>query len=246
MTSWNTIQNELKELNSSLPSERVPETYRVPQGYFENFASFVLQRIKNEAISAEEELKMLSPVLAGLSKQTPFSVPEGYFNNLSGDIPAIITEEQLPAVLLQAGKEMPFQMPAGYFDGLAGEILQKVQPARPMAKVVSLNSGKWMRYAVAAMVAGIIAVSSIFYLNGKTTDSSTQSEDWIARQLKNISDQELDAFIINADANNTTLAQNKGTGKTEIRSLLKDVPDSELEKFLNEVPFDNEDLSEVN
>lgn len=242
MTSWNTIKNELQELNSNLPLTRVAEPYQVPQGYFESFAASVLQRIKSENLSAEDELKILSPVLAGLSKKMPFSMPDGYFNDVTQSISSISADESLPDVLLKAGKKMPYVVPAGYFENLSGELLKKLEPARPAAKVISIGAAKWMRYAAAAVVAGIIVLSSLVYFNGnKTADSSSSSEDWIAKQLKNVSDKELDAFIITTDADATTLANNHTGSKTEIRKLLKDVPEGELEKFLDEVPFDSED-----
>ena len=246
MTSWNTIQNELKELNSSLPLQKVPQAYQVPKGYFENFADSVLLKIKKTAESVDQELESLSPVLAGLSKKMPFSLPEGYFNKISEDLSGIVADEPLPQVLAEAGKSMPYQVPSGYFENISVEVLKKLQPPKTTAKVVSFSSTKWMRYAVAAMVAGIIAVSGLVYYNSNQTANPTQSEDWIAKELKNVSDQELDAFIITTEENTTSLANNNMAAKKEIRSLLKDVPDSELEKFLDEVPFDSEEFSHIN
>ena len=243
MKTWNTIQNELKELDSSLSSAKLPEVYAVPEGYFENFAQTVLQKIKSDAASASEELETLSPLLAGLSRKMPYSVPQGYFSEISNQLPGITSDEKLPEVLVKAGKLMPYEVPVGYFEDLPTTILNKVNPMRKTAKVISMNS-RWMKYAAAAMVAGIIAISSIFYFgNRKGTEPSVHSEQWIASKLKNVSTKEIEEFINTADINSTALAQ-RSSGKTEVRSLLNDVPDSELDKFLDEVPL--EEYSEMN
>lgn len=243
MKTWNTIQNELKELNSSLSSEKLREVYAVPEGYFENFAQTVLQRIKSD-VSASEELETLSPLLAGLSKKMPYSVPEGYFNEINTQLTGITSDEVLPSILVKAGKSMPYGVPAGYFEELPNIVLNKIKPTKQPAKVISIGRN-WMRYAAAAIVAGVVVVSSIFFFSNKNdgTEPSVQSEQWVASQLKNVSDRELEEFIKTADISTTALAQNN-TGKTEVRSLLNDVPDVELEKFLSEVPV--EVYSDVN
>lgn len=240
MKSWTTIQNELQELNSTLPAQKLPDVYAVPEGYFENFAQTVLQKIKGTAF-VSEELEGLSPLLAGLSRKMPFSVPEGYFNQISESIPAIAADESLPPILIKAGKSMPYKVPAGYFNELSSVILKKISTPKEKAKVISIGSRNWMRYAAAAMIAGVITISSIMYFGKtKTIDPSVQSGEWVAKQLKNVSNQELEEFINTADINATAIAQNEKNGNTEIQKLLKDVPDAELEKFLNELPMDQE------
>jgi len=141
-----TIQEELKALNIELPMEKGSEIYSVPQGYFEGFAAFVLQRIKaQEAVSASEEISALSPLLAGLSKKMPFSVPEGYFSKNTEALSGLVNEEVLPEVL-QNAKEMLYAVPTGYFENFPNIILKKVNPKQ--AKIISINSARrWMRYA---------------------------------------------------------------------------------------------------
>src|SRR5690606_25902048 len=53
------------------------------EGYFDSLPGIVMSRIKAEAAeSAEEEMQVISPLLAGLPKKPVYSVPEGYFENL--------------------------------------------------------------------------------------------------------------------------------------------------------------------
>lgn len=245
MNSRTTIQEELKELNSQLPLEKGPELYSVPQGYFEGFADSVLQRIKAEnAVSASEELENLAPFLAAIPKKLPFTVPEGYFSQSADDLSDLVKEENLPE-FLQTGKKMPYTVPVGYFENLPELILRKVSPKE--AKVISIGlHRKWMRYAVAAMVAGIIAVSGIFYFGNKPVDAATQPHEWVAKKLKNVPDKELDEFINTADVNSTAIAKTETSDKTEVRKLLKDIPDEELDEFLNELSIDSDEASAIN
>lgn len=238
MKTWNTIQNELKELNSSLSSEKPPEVFAVPEGYFENFAQSVLQRFKSETGSALGELEALSPLLAGLSRKMPYSIPEGYFNNIASQLPAITSDELLPEALMKAGKSMPYPVPADYFEELPATILNRLNPVRKTAKVISMGS-RWMKYAAAAVIAGVVTITSIFYFSNRNngTEPSVHSEEWVASKLKNVSNQELEEFINTAGFNSTALAQTS-SNKTEVRSLLNDVPDADLEKFLDEVPLE--------
>src|SRR5688572_6066835 len=100
-----TIQNELNGLNSHLPFEK-SEIYTVPEGYFENFARSVLQRLGSNSTSAVEELENLSSILAGIPKKMPFMVPEGYFNAVTEDVSGWVKEEEIPE-FLKAGKKTP-------------------------------------------------------------------------------------------------------------------------------------------
>ena len=247
MNSWTTIQNELKELESSLLQQKIDHCYLVPDGYFQQFAQSVLDRIRaTESLSAGEELASLSPFLASIPKKIPYGVPEGYFGNISADLEGITNGEGLPEVIAQVGKLMPYDVPSGYFENLPATLLDKVSAPPPASKVISFNVRKWVTYAAAAAIIGIISYSSIFFLGNRNTEPTVGSEEWIANKLQNVSSKELDEFINIADVSTASVGQKPSAGKTELRNLLKDVPNDELEKFLKEVPFGGEDPSAVN
>jgi len=243
MNNRTAIKDELNELNSLLPLEKGPEVYSVPAGYFEGFAESVVQRLKIDSLSSSEELEEIAPFLASLPKEMPFSVPDGYFSETTEGLSDWVKEESLPQ-FLQSGKQMPFSVPDGYFESLPGIILKKVSPRE--AKVIPISSSrKWMRYAVAAMVAGIIAVSSVLYFgnNNQAIDPASESYEWVATNLKNVPNKELDEFINTTYISSSALANTNASDKTEVRKLLKDISDSEINKFLEEIPIGNEDLS---
>lgn len=238
------ILNELKDLNSSLPSETAPNPYIVPQGYFEGLADAVLAKIKGEnAVSALEEIAQLSPLLAGLSRKMPYDVPAGFFD--ATDLSGVAEEERLPEVLARLDKTMPFEVPPGYFETLPGMMLHRV--AKPQDKVVSMGK-RWMRIAAAAVVAGLIAVSGFIYFNNKPATVSVDHPGWVATKLKDVETKDLEQFIEQA---NVSIAQNKPKTKpvsttADAESLLKDVSNEELGSFLEEVPVEDEEIILLN
>src|SRR4051812_45865246 len=175
------IQDELNDLNSSLPADSNAFIYSVPEGYFDNLASAVLAKIKGEhPVTASEEISELSPLLAGLSRVMPYSIPDNYFQDLS----AITDEKEESAVLPYIGKTMPYEVPSGYFDNLSDEVLGKLKPST--AKVIPMYRKKWMKMAVAAAIVGIIAISGFFYFN-KKDNISVNNPQWVAKNIKNVS-----------------------------------------------------------
>ena len=94
--------------------------------------------------------------------------------------------------------------------------------------------------AAAAVVSGIILLSGLAYFKSGTT-----SADPVAVEIKKASTEELNAFIKTADVSSTddnSTAQNT----KDVRQLLKDVSDGELETFLNQVPTEDEEEFDIN
>ena len=72
------------------------------------------------------ELKQLSPVIAGMEKINVFTVPVGYFENLSEDILTGIASEKGSGIITLP--DFPSaDIPLGYFDTLADTILGKIK-----------------------------------------------------------------------------------------------------------------------
>lgn len=241
MNSRIEIHRELEQLNSSLPLNAKMPVFDLPQGYFENFASAVLAIVKgNTAESASEELAALSPLLAGLPRQTPFAIPENYFHeNL---VPPVTAAEELPAWMHQA-RTMPHAVPAGYFDNFSAAVLQQVAPKKEQGRVVSMFSRNWVRYAAAAVVTGAIVLGGFLFSGNNGPSLSSQPEAWLENKLRNVSSEELDDFIEVVEIAGTETALQKGASRPEVRRMLKDVPVSELDAFLDQLPADTEQLN---
>ena len=242
MSSRNIILEELKSLNSGLLIKDLQEpVFSLPENYFESFADEVLKKIKSqEAQSVMDELKGLSPMLAGISRKLPYAVPENYFSEITEEIPVLIGNEEIPAVLAEAGKEMPYHVPQGYFAGLADKMLNSV--AKKPAKVISMQR-RFVRMAVAAVIAGIMVVSGFMYFNQSKVDPNTNPEQWLTKNLKGVSGEEMDSFIETADiSSEEPIISNT----TEVRQMLSDVSVNEMDAFLAQIPTDDDELMVIN
>ncbi|RYY90488.1 MAG: hypothetical protein EOO15_02325 [Chitinophagaceae bacterium] len=222
------IALELQEAGVNLPAGLIVAPYAVPHGYFAAFADTVLARIRQQETAAE--LEELSPLLAGLSKKMPFAVPDGYF-----------AEVPVPSLLDSIDRGMPYSVPSGYFDSLPETLLAKVAPQE--AKVVRMRP-RWIRMAAAAVVGGIIAVGGWIYETRVPASPGVRAEIAVQNGLKSVPDQALDEFIENTDpAASASLASN-GNTHSEVKSMLNDVPVSEMDAFLEQVPLD--DVPDIN
>jgi hypothetical protein len=234
------IQEELTELSSDLLYDKQPPVFTVPEGYFENFAASVLLRIKDYGNnSVDGELKEISPLLASIPRNMPYSIPDNYFVQALEEIP-VITNETVIFGELKAAKQMPYNVPDDYFSSLSGNILSKID-TKPAAKVVHMSSRNWMRYAVAAVLAGVIMLSGIIYFYGSSgVNPDIESQAWVSNKLKDVSNEDLQEFIENADykINGREIVQK--WSKAEVKNMLNDVSDKELDAFLNSIPADDE------
>ena len=159
------ILNELRDISPSLAEMEKVNVFTVPEGYF---------------IDLDE--KIATTVFLQVDKKENFQkAPEGYFDSLSNKILSRIKEEEEDAVneikslspaLHYLKQEDVFTVPEGYFDGLSDTILNKVKGQN--AKVVSFNSvKKWWKYAAAAVVAGIITITSLQLFKTQDTNNGT-------------------------------------------------------------------------
>ncbi len=235
MNIRDTITQELTALNSTLPPVIKP-VFSVPEGYFENFASSVLKKMKAAELP-EDELAVESPLLAGLSRQMPFSVPVDYFSSLAYEIPVLIGNTGLPSILKELSHINPHTVPEGYFETLPGVVMSKVH-VKPAAKLVFMQRAAWLRVAAIAAVIGFV---TLFYLNSQDGNGTVQRLDtWVANSLRDVSDKALEDFVKGAEVAAATPGVQSAAKAAEVRSLLKDVSDGELEDFLSAVPSDEE------
>jgi hypothetical protein len=72
------------------------------------------------------ELKELSPLLAGMEKVNVFAIPEGYFDGVSAAVLIGVKEEEKNSLPVFSGR-LTFGVPGGYFESLAGNILAKIK-----------------------------------------------------------------------------------------------------------------------
>ncbi len=242
MTQNSNILQELNELESSLAGLAAQNIYSVPDGYFEGLAGQVLNRIKAmEAANAAEELGYLSPMLSNMSKQLPYTVPAGYFEGLeeqlmqtvrnSNDYQTATEElETLSPLLSGLKKEMPYSVPQGYFENLATDI--NTQANKTETKVISLGSRKWFRYAAAAVVVGVIATLSFMLINQDKVTADKDSYAWVKKNIKKVSTEKIEEFIQLTDEDKSVASID--TKIEDVKELVKDVPENEIQSLLND------------
>jgi hypothetical protein len=232
--SQENLQDEPGGMENNLPETQTP--YTVPDGYFDGLAQSILSKIKdNSIISTADELNAMSPLLASISRKMPYSVPENYFTSLTENLPILINEDQESAILKYIDRGNPFEVPVGYFENLPDQVLNKVSNRNKGARVIPMRPHKWRKLAVAASIA-VIAVSGVFYFTGKSI-----SKDPIA-QIKTASNNELNDFLNTTDINPSSSATASFTNTGEVKQLLQDVPDNELNNFVNQEGLDDGSL----
>ena len=242
MTNRNTILNELANLGSVLANHDPQNIYAVPAGYFEGLADQILNRIKAlEASNAKDELSYLSPFLSNFSKEMLYPVPAGFFQDLSEDVLKKISEhkyhqtskeeiESLSPLLSSLKNKNPYSIPAGYFEKIETRLEKKE------AKVISITKRRWYRLAVAAVIIGIVAISGLAIFKSKQVDPNKNPQAWIEKNVdKKVSKNKLDEFVKLAEGESTSVTNEKDDVKlAEIKELMKDVPEKEIEDFLND------------
>ncbi|MBL7724358.1 MAG: hypothetical protein JNK27_09410 [Chitinophagaceae bacterium] len=239
MTQRDNILQELRELQSKLAEHTPGNIYSAPTGYFDGLVEEVLRRIRAlEAENAVDELAYLSPLLSKLSKDMPYTVPAGYFEEIETSLISSVSTgsqsakeelETLSPLLSGLKKEMPYSVPAGYFENL-GE-----KRASNKTKVVSLGSRKWIRFAAAAIVTGIIVTTGYFFLYGDKVSVDSDSYKWVKVNTKKVSTEKIDEFI------QLTQEEKSGQGtiasvekNQDIKELVKDIPENEIQSLLND------------
>lgn len=242
MTQKDNILQELKELDSRLADVVLQNIYTVPAGYFDNLAEQVLARIKAmQASNAADELNALSPQLGKVSREMPYSIPKDYFATLSDNVLKTIhtaglsAKDELAAIsplLSSLKKENPYHIPEGYFESLP---TTKPKEARqPSAKVVSMFSRSWFRYAAAAVVTGIIVLGSLSLFTNEQ-ESGGKALARFTRDVIKMDEQQKDDMIdfFDAGLNGKETAQVNTDNKNsqEVKELLVGVSEEELKDF---------------
>lgn len=98
--------------------------------------------IKTEIVN---ELKEISPFIAGLERVNPYTVPAGYFEELS--LPFLSNAAESSSLLQSLSTKNPMRVPEGYFDTLADTLLAKIKLQESQSVDEELRSLSPMLYA---------------------------------------------------------------------------------------------------
>ncbi len=190
----NEIIEELNNVSPLLAGIGKKNIFSVPNGYFDELPINIIKTINTN-------LKDVYP--------DTLKVPDGYFENLSTTVlgkiksvedNALQEVRSLSPMLYSIQNENVFKVPAGYFKNVSNDILHTVTKI-PLSKVVQIKQRDsiW-QYAAAAIVTGVIGLSSLINLNSasktamnKDNNISVSSSIQTASQYKN--EQQINAAI---------------------------------------------------
>jgi hypothetical protein len=236
MTQRDTILQELNELESSLVSISSSNVYSVPSQYFEGLATTIMGRIK--------ALEFLETI----GRETPYKVPAGYFDGLEKRIMEAVLQsgyeqtpeeelESLSPLLSGLKKTSPYSVPNGYFENLG---VPSTDTTREKAKVVSLTNRKWFRYAAAAMVTGVVAISS-FLIFGN--NDPAKPEDIVKQTVKSVGEEGINNFI-ELTGDEIITEETPAIAQAEIKAMVRNISDEEIQDFVDDAQATESDPGE--
>lgn len=203
-----------------------------------------------------DELEGIAPGFNLPPAPPPYSVPDGYFNALPEQVMQRIRSleadpvqeelETLSPLLADArgtSPRQPLSTPKGYFNDLSEKIMAGInQYQETPAKVVPMQSRRrYLSWAVAACLIGLIGVSAVFLLRQNAGNGNN-----IATQLAGVSDQEIVEYLqAHSDAfDNDAIFSNVSNVEVaeelpRISTSLNDLPAEAIEKYLENSGWSN-------
>ena len=236
------ILQELLEISLFLADIQPLCPFKVPEGYFITLSEDILNKIRVEYILGDRI-------------SNTYQTPDGYFENFASKVVSKInavssfesevqTEFSVLAPLLNTiNKQEVYSVPSGYFDQT--NFSTAAQNVKKEKKIFTLpNARRWLQYAAAAMVGGILVMGAFLFTDNKSyLDFESQEKLSISKELKKISETELEIFINNPEHSVSNAVSNPSTseaGLVEIKNNMQKVTDEELTQYLKEnaEPFD--------
>ncbi len=224
MTQKDIIFEELKSISPSLISLNQSNVFIVPKGYFEGLATDIIAKIKQESL-----------LIA--AKSNTFQVPENYFETLSDSILSKIRIDEnefvdelknVAPLLNTISKQNIYTVPKNYFETFEVNKI-KQQPA----KVISLSiARRWVTYAAAAIIAGVLITGGFLYEN-KTTGFD------VSKALNNFSDEDLHSYVENNAVEFNVEGNVLDQEMPDINQSLKGLGDDDLQQYLEEAENSN-------
>jgi hypothetical protein len=237
MENRHEIVKELHDISPFLAGTQPVNPFTVPEGYFDALPGIVLEKTKMETL------------LASASGDT-YGVPSGYFDSLAGNILSKIksnisdTREELDEIaplLNTISKREVYTVPAGYFENR--DFAGSVQSVKPQAKLVGMRRAKkWIQYAAAAMIAGVLVTGAFLYTDTNVSKGNAQYEPIdLSSELNKLNAEELVTYLNNPEQ---ATASNLLAGDIELGDVKKHIQklsDEELNNYLKEngEPLDN-------
>jgi hypothetical protein len=228
------ILQELREISPLIADFQSVNPYRVPEGYFTSLSVAIVEKIRIETV-------------LGQASADTYGVPAGYFEGLSANILSKIkTGEannevrielaEVAPLLNTISREQVYTVPSGYFEELD---LTAAMKTPKEGKVVTLRiARKWMQFAAAAVMAGILVTGAFLFTDdrGSLNQTKTDIPD-VSSEMNKVSEDELVTYLdytehIIAAPAATSLATEAELA--DVKNNLHQLSDEELNQYLKE------------
>ena len=229
------ISGELQMVSPYLAAVPKLNPYSVPSEYFDGISDTIVDEIRDNQ-------------LLNSNLNITYSVPEQYFEGLAQSILAKIALEeednlaQLAPVLTAVSKKNVYSVPTGYFTQPVAIPAEEAQSG----KLVTLKKyRRFIQYAAAAMVAGILVSGAFLYTDSKSFMEQEKKErlDIPAPARSNDSllydagMKDNDSVEAEEEAEETTLKINKSSVDSQSHDFSKKIgllSEEELKRYLEE------------
>jgi len=141
---------------------------------------------------------------------------------------AALELETISPLLSELKYKSTYTVPQGYFESFPETMVKKVTGRE--TKVVGMGGRKWFRYVAAAVMIGFIATTGLLFFNRQGTSGAT-SHELVKKMMKKVSTDEINSFI-ESSIETPAVAQVPTTN--EVKSLMKDISDKEIQDFLTD------------
>ncbi len=248
METTTDILNELTSISPLIAGMNKVNVFTVPQGYFESIGNTVLACL----------MEGHETVYPKKITQYP-DIPKGYFDHLADSILDKIKATETAAdeirnlspLLYGIQNNEIFEVPDGYFAHISDNILNKVKPQSN--KVISMRrQNVFIKYAVAAMMAGVIALGLYKYIDkprsGSGNSSTVATLDSTIEKGRNMNDQQFNEALGNLTETDIAKYLEKNGDITDVAVLKNNLDESNLpsqedylldettlEKYLNKI-----------
>ncbi|AYD46888.1 hypothetical protein [Arachidicoccus soli] len=223
------------------------ELYKVPEGYFNELAEQVVEKLRSEAFS----------------NARGYVVPEGYFDSFAENILQKVktassqntVEEELETVaplLNTISKRNVYSIAKDYFEQLPSSLLVEKQfSEKEMTKVVphSAKRNTWQKWAAAAVIAGAVLSGGLYLENNRNENlhnpSSKQYASAVSQEnmnleenLSNLSEDEIISYLAvpNPDISTKDSASLIGAASEDTQKAISSMTNEELENYLDKTP----------
>ncbi len=196
----------------------------------------------NHQNTISAELESIAPSLIDINKMMPQQLPFGYFEIFAEKILALaklqsvkneVDEEleEIAPLLNQISKKSVNFIPQGYFESFRLQLPKKQSNSIKMPTI-----RKWMTYAAAAIVAGILVTTGFLYTNksNHSFDYERYSKIDIPTSLNNLSENELETYLSSPSSLTISHAYVDPELTIDTENNFEHIADDEMLQYLNE------------